>query len=279
MLSLGATAIALLTLGVSADATSLRPTTIALLALGVSADTGCTGCSLCERQPKICAGTWSCLCKDGQPGGCGDSTSTLSCSMFYYYQGLTGTIPTELGMYKDMMKDGYLTIFGNEFTGTLPTELSGWKGNCHIWETQAPTHWTDGTIDNPNQFACPILTTGTCVSKSPGCSYYVPPVPPLPPLPPSPPLTPPLTPPSTPPSLPNDGGDGLKTPVLLTIVIVPAFVVIVLIVAVIRYCIVARRPTTMAGLTMPGLPIGQASKQPAASAPPVAIAQPQKDNV
>ena len=94
--------------------------------------------------------------------------------MFKYMVGLTGTIPTEIGLYKDMMADGYLTIFGNQLSGTLPTELSGWKGNCHLFIKQAPSHWAG---DSPprdengelidNKFQCPYETTGSCRNGAP----------------------------------------------------------------------------------------------------------------
>lgn len=94
----------------------------------VAADT------LCSRYPKICQGTWSCLCQDGLPGPCGDSTSDVSCSIFAYYENLSGTIPTQIGLYKDMLAGGYLNLAGNLLSGTIPTELSGWRGNCQLWE-------------------------------------------------------------------------------------------------------------------------------------------------
>ena len=61
-------------------------------------------------------------------GGCGDAIgSTMSCSMFLYSAGLSGTIPTEIGLYKNMMRNGYLELFGNRLSGTIPTELSHWR--------------------------------------------------------------------------------------------------------------------------------------------------------
>ena len=241
------------------------PRLVALLALGSVVGCAATGTppagggTICSNYPKICAGTWNCTCPDGQPGGCGDAIgSTMSCSMFLYSAGLSGTIPTEIGLYKNMMRNGYLELFGNRLSGTIPTELSHWRGYCDVWESQAPLHWTDGTIDNPNRWECPIRATGSCV-RGVSCSYWGagrgpppgrPPSPPLPPTPPLPPATPPpecppppspAPPPPPPPSSAMEAqsaepSQGIKTPILFVIIAAPSFVGLALLLVLYRRC-------------------------------------------
>lgn len=118
---------------------------------------------------------------------------------------------------------------------------------------ELPAHWSDGTIDNPNRFACPILTTGMCTSNNPGCSYYLPPTPPQPPLPPPPPSPPPSPPHPPPPpdftirqaSPSSENKEGISSTLLLVIIIVPLLLVIAVIsYAFYRFCMFPQRPAT-----------------------------------
>ena len=166
--------------------------------------------TICGMHPRICQGMWNCA---------DDALNTswieingefeqIPCALNLRNSGLTGTIPTELGLYKHTGMNVFL--YRNSLSGTVPTELSGWglrggSQNCMLQESQSAA-WNSGTIHNTNQWACPLEATGLCVGRGRNqgsfgplaCSYEQPPSPPSPP---SPPLSPP-PPPSLPPPLP-----------------------------------------------------------------------------
>ena len=186
----------------------MRTLLVALTLFSANGQLGSSDLTICGQAPKICQGTWTCA--DATPARTSPSggRDEYPCALDLRWMSLTGTIPTELGLYKNLGMN--LLLSTNTLSGTVPTELSNWRAdNCWLQESQTGP-WLQGHVDSTNRWACPIEATGMCVGRGRNaqtppagdfvCSYYQPPSPPAPPGPPPDPSPPPPASPPPPPA-------------------------------------------------------------------------------